>query len=247
MKRKRATQDQIGRIVAMLVSRQIDFDEAQSIIRKHGKKDMAPTPKGRVASPEPCDEADSRAPEDASSPAPKVVLDLAFWEKNFFGKGAALMEAIGPVCDWNPELKPALPDLEKRARGAVFWKGFKEIRCIPSSQGDDYLHPVSESFEESLKVPIKPPAPDTYDETLKKITWSLACDLLRDLEHGFVDSVRSSMVFSLRVICLYACKFAIANQPEETAKFKPLLELWLAGNFPIGFDWNGNLLVLVAD
>ncbi|MBI5654146.1 hypothetical protein HZC53_00610 [Candidatus Uhrbacteria bacterium] len=240
MTRKRATQDQIGRIVSMLVSRQIDFDEAQAIIRKYGKKKTARAPKEEVVTQEP--------EEPSPPPSPAAGKDLAFWEKLFFGKGAALMEVVGPLCSWRPELKPALPDLEKRAKDAVFWRKFKGIRCIVFSLREKFNHSVRDSLSDSLKDTLQELPHDSYrgalEDVVRDLVWSL---LYRSIYTHYSDSLSFPLLDSLQFTLVHACSFAIAGNGKEAAKFRPFFELWLAGNLPVGFDRDGNLLVLVAD
>ncbi len=243
MTRKRATQDQIGRIVSMLVSRQIDFDEAQAIIRKYGKREAEA--QAGTATPKTESRADPEPQEPELPSAPK--WDLDFWEKRFFGKGAVLMEFVGPFQDWRPRLASPLPDLEQRAREAVFFREFKEVRCVPFSHRDEYEGHLRHTFQDLLGNVFDS---ETYRDALQRAAWDLVADLFiyrTSLNRKYRDNLGGPMLHSLKWILVHACHFAIVGELEKAGEFKPLIDLWLAGNFPIGIGYDGNLLVLVAD
>ncbi|MBU2509043.1 hypothetical protein KKE33_01505 [Patescibacteria group bacterium] len=65
----------------------------------------------------------------------------------------------------------------------------------------------------------------------------------KPISNAFMELIR----LTLESLFMYQIGFTVADQPEMAAKFQPLLDLWLAGNFPVGFDKDGNLLILVAD
>ena len=149
---------------------------------------------------------------------------LAFWESRFPGKGEALMEILRPFYDWEPELKPVLPDLEERIRNVVFWRDTLDVKVFTISDGGSLWASLWDSL------------------------WSSPRSSLRDsLRDSLWASLRDSLWDSLWASLFYSCGFILTNKPVEAAKFQPLLDLWLAGNFPVGFDKDGNLLILVAD
>ena len=116
------------------------------------------------------------------------------------------------------------------------------------------------------KPELKPALPDLKACAKKAIFWrevkgvrvfqlsdaASLWDSLRDslrysLGASLGDSLRDSLEASLRYSLFFPCGFILADRPAQAARFKPLLDLWLAGNYPVGFDKDGNLLVLVAD
>ena len=161
---------------------------------------------------------------------------LAFWEERFPGKGIAIMEILRPFYGWNPRLKPALPNLEMRAKQAVFWRKAKSLRVAHLSELDSLGKWFWTSLGDSLGGSFWTLLWDSLRGPLPTLLWdSLGASLL--------DSFRNPLGDSL----FYACIFVVLGKSEEAAKLKPLLELWLAGNYPVGFDEGNNLLVLVAD
>lgn len=212
-KAKKATKGQRERVLNMLASGLIDGEEARAIIRKH-----------RVE------------PKARKTQKTKDRERLAFWEERFPGKGAALMEILRPFYDWKPELKPAIPRLEARAKRAVFWKEYQVRRIYPASFGTVHFASLVAPFGDSF--------------------WTIHIDSLwtpleDSLSYARADSHGANHAISLRCSLLSllhtACVYVLTVEPEKAARFKPLLELWLAGNFPAGFDADGNLLVLVAE
>ncbi len=193
---------------------------------------------------------------------------LAFWEKRFPGKGVALMDILGPFYGWKPELKPALPDLEARVNSAVHWRRVKGVgvfkasldvsllASLRASLGVSFRNLLWASLHTTLGASLEASLSDSLRFSLGPSLWASLDDKISvslsisswttiwtsigpDLRYAFSDSLRKS--------CLFACGFILAGKPEDAAKFQPLLNLWLAGNFPVGFDRDGNLLVLVAD
>ena len=207
-KKKPATRKQIGRIVNMLLSGEIDRVEATEIIERDRKQD----------------------------------LNLAFWESRFPGKGQALMEVLRPFYDWKPELKPALPDLEEQAKQAVFWRDVSNVRALRRSEATVLEASLFDSFDASPEASFL----DSLGTSRMTLLWRLLDDSFYESPglQGIVKKV--SLGFKLRRSfrpLLWKARWSSLLNP----KFKSLLDLWLAGNFPVGFDKDGNLLVLVAD
>lgn len=176
---------------------------------------------------------------------------VAFWEKLFPGKGAALMDVLWPFYDWKPELKAELPDLEARARQAIFWRKFERARIFRADQLDSFESLLGTLLQASLMASLM----DSLMDSLGSSLWNMFLISLRFslndlLLLSFRVSLGDLLCAPLRdLLCaslFFASGFALAGKPEEAAKFKPLHELCLAGNFPLGFDKEGNLLVLVA-
>ncbi len=160
----------------------------------------------------------------------------AFWEERFPGKGKALLEIVRPFYGWKPELKPAFPDLEVRGKQAMFWCEVKGVRAIRSGEevslGDSPWPSLGDSLQGSLQSSLRTSLRDSLSDSLGYSLWS-----------SLEVSLRTSLLLSL----FYACSFILVGKPEEAAKLRPLLALWLDGNFPRDLDKDRNLLVRVAD
>ena len=164
-------------------------------------------------------------------------LDYAFWEKRFPGKGKAITQILQPFRDWKPELESQIDGLEEVAKRAIFWQEVKGIRARQLSQAhllEESLwtslgHSLEGSFQTSLREPLRA----SLDESLNSMYW---------LKYTLGYSMKASLWTSFYL----PCAFIIVGNEGQAARFKPLLDLWLAGNFPMGFDREGHLLVIVA-
>ena len=202
----------------------------------------------------------------------KLDAQLSFWESRFPGRGEALMDILQPFYDWEPKLKPALPDLEEQAKKVIFWKEISGVRVFTGREFDSLKASLKDSLRTSLKASLWDSLKDSLRTSLKASLWDSLEDSLRtSLWDSLEDSLRTSLWDSLRASLwsslwdslraslrvslwsslrdslFYSCGFILADKLEEAAKFQPLLDLWFAGNFPVGFDKDGNLLVLVAN
>ncbi|MBU2509042.1 hypothetical protein KKE33_01500 [Patescibacteria group bacterium] len=182
----------------------------------------------------------------------KLDAQLSFWESRFPGRGEALMDILQPFYDWEPKLKPALPDLEEQAKKVIFWKEISGVRVFTGREFDSLKASLKDSLRTSLKASLwdslKASLWDSLEDSLRTSLWdSLRASLWSSLWDSLRASLRVSLWSSLRDSLFYSCGFILADKLEEAAKFQPLLDLWFAGNFPVGFDKDGNLLVLVAN
>jgi hypothetical protein len=69
------------------------------------------------------------------------VWKVAYWNKYFPGKGAAILKILRPFKGKCLELQKAMPDLESRAKSAIFWCEIKEVvvlRHHERNRYDDY-------------------------------------------------------------------------------------------------------------
>jgi hypothetical protein len=214
-----ATKGQMARILALYAQDKLSHEATQAFIRAH-------TSHPRVQRP-------TRADDPRS---------VEHWEERFPGKGAALLEILKPFFNWKPELKPALPDLEERAKSAVFWREIAGVRVF-RSESDLFHAPLRVSLWVSFQAPLRDSLRISLLNSLRDSLPDSLPDLFRDsFRYSLLDSLRPSFGDSL----FYPCGFVLAGKFETAAKFKLLHDLWLAGNFPAGFDNEGNLLVLVA-
>ena len=177
---------------------------------------------------------------------PEVDINLAFWEVRFPGKSGALMKVLSPFYGWKPEFRSAIPNLAEKDKQAVFWRDVKNVRVLKNSDTSLLEASLGDSLGDSLEE--MQDSEDSFETSFGSLFWNSLFDSLFDsLETSLWDSSRDSLRASLRTSIVYSCFYILDDKPKEAAKFKPLLDLWLAGNFPVGFDEDGNLLVLVAD
>ncbi|MBI5654147.1 hypothetical protein HZC53_00615 [Candidatus Uhrbacteria bacterium] len=172
---------------------------------------------------------------------------LAFWEKRFPGKGAALLDILGPFYGWKPELKPALPDLEARVRAALspwFNHGFG-VKAFPKSRDKELWDLYYDSLDGALDD--TPLSLKGWSGASMKLTFGDA--LGEACDEAFGETFFDSEGFGpLGSILMYPCSHILLGEPEQAAKYATLFELWRAGNCPILFDKGyDNSLVLVAD
>ena len=232
---KLATKQQLAHIVQMFASDQLPFDATQKFISAHSKK------RGKRSK--------------------RVDRNLAYWEEQFPGCGQEIMNVLRPFYGWQPALRRAIPRLEKRARSAVFWKEVKSVHInrLESVWDLNYAREdtVAESLEKSIRHTLGDSISYSLEEALDDSIGPSLRNSVRDVisesigvkiidfhsRNYFNDSIGESLMKSI----FYACVRVVEDRCKEGAKFKPLLDLYLAGNFPAGFDKEGDLLVLVAD
>jgi len=227
MTTERATREQIGRIVSMLVGGQIPFDLAQAIAT-NGVRIMTEQEKHTV-----------------------------YLEKSFPGYGEKLMKVLGLLYSWEPALRvpPKEIDLAYMEK-SVFWREVTGIRPITRDEAvllreddvDDIWLSLRVVYEEQLQKLLGERWHELR-ESLRSIVFAteIGVKLNRSLDLSDRDYLwglvwHSSLTMSL----FYRCAFVLADKPEMSAKFGGLHELWLSGYYPIGFDKDGKLLVMVA-
>lgn len=217
-KKRKATKAQRERIKNMLESGLIDRDEAQEIIDK------------------------PRVNPD------KSLDPNAFWEEKFPGNGGAITDVLRPFYGWQPVLRAAIPCLEERSRQAICWRELNDIRVLCAARETSLWHSCQRLIKVSLMDSLKDPSHELSQEWLRaRLLSSLEASLKVRFTRALWDSLDAMLQDCLRGSLWVPCCLAVAGKLEEAAKFKPLLDLWLAGNFPVGFDAEGNLLVLVVD
>ncbi|HPN14671.1 MAG TPA: hypothetical protein PLF71_00950 [bacterium] len=225
-KKRKATKGQRERIVNMLNSGLIDSAEAQALIERHR------------------DDLSARKQQD------KKRLEaerLAFWEKGYPGKGKAVMKVLRPFYNWQPVLKPALPDLEDRVRTFDFWEGVKVYEFVTEVADASLKHTV---WDSRWDLPFIHVEPFWYSEERRSLELALSPLLYTQLSALFGPSLAANALASL-INTLTALLVGVYGDLRDgrikgAAEFKPLLALWLAGNFPIASDSNDNLIVFVS-
>lgn len=211
---KRSTNHQLARIAQMHADNQLPFEATQEFIRAHSKKKL---PKAK------------QGPAD-----PK----LAYWEEKFPGKGETLMSVLRPFYDWKPEVKPALPNLEERAREAIFWRKIERVKAVDGQELNSIRLHVSGSGLgiPEMVIPRHATGAHPLSSELRGLLW-------QSLQESFWGSIhRSDAIWESSFAC---CERILDGRLEEAFKFKYFHELWFAGNL-LQCCVNGCLYVQVA-
>ena len=184
----------------------------------------------------------------------------AFFENNYPGKGRVLMEIYEPIQNIELSLRPALIDLPDRGQDVVFWRENTKIKIVLFREIGQIQTLVKASLEESLKevfdyldkvTGVGLPRSD-YQSALKVSLWDMI-PTVKDEVYGnafWVMAIESNWELFSRALMTslnVPLQLVLANKSQEARRFKPLYDLWLAGNYPLGFDRDGKLVVLVAD
>lgn len=176
---------------------------------------------------------------------------LAYWKRRVPGREQELLELLRPFYSWTPRLSPPIPGLEECARDALALGRFRGIRTFKTSELKDLKACCELVLEDRLF--------DAFDsiseveervaEISEALTDSGLSMLLHDrLKSAYKSQISTPLMQSMLVPMLLACVFASRGSPYmNEVVFDALFKLWFAGNFPIGFDGENNLLVLVAD
>lgn len=173
-----------------------------------------------------------------------VYPNAAHWERLFPGNSAAILLFLEPLYHKQVHLAHRADDLEELARKAFFWrKGFKVLTFVKRD-----FKSVRDRCKTKLNWEIydRFPLSDLVDD--KKFEDIFSC--LSSFIYVNCNGLKVSVIWSpegfVETMLLGVIVAGLEGQ-VAARKYRPLLELWLAGNFPIGFDEDNNLLVLVAD
>jgi hypothetical protein len=157
-----------------------------------------------------------------------------------------------------PENKRYADPYVKRIRGVSVFTP-KQIDSLRDSLRD----PLQDSLQNSLRASLQDSLGDSLwaslEDSLRDSLWASLEDSLRDslwaslrdpLGDPLKDSLRFSFWASLRdsfwASLFYGLGFALVNT-QPIPQFHTLLDTWRSGNYPVGFDKNDNLMVLVAE
>ncbi|MEI7512427.1 MAG: hypothetical protein WCK01_03135 [Candidatus Uhrbacteria bacterium] len=157
-----------------------------------------------------------------------------FWESRFPGHGTKIMEALGVVYEAQLQLNPPVSDLEARAQRAIFWRPIKSVSTM-----DIMSVPQHTSLWKDLDDRYGDGLRDVFDDRYED---SLAASIYLAFQRAFQGPFAASLWTSL----YFVVGASIVGNMDLLVQFQPLLGLCALGNFPIGFDEEGNLLLLVA-
>lgn len=254
---RRVTKEQIGQVVALLVAGKIPFDDAQAFIEKY--RDQLSDKMRRRQEQE-------RLEAERS----------AFWEKIYPGKKETLEEVLRPfhgrpelkqaLPDLEERVRKAFFWLEDIPNDVITYR---------ASQADD-MHELTSLIHASFWCEHVGSLWDRLGGNLgdvlglgyKDILWHVAQhvslpqfrsavdDFFASGDFAPWDSLGSALgeAYAPRTFfwvafwtpLIESCAYILLDRPEEAAKLKPLRDLWLAGNFPVGLSLYGQRLVLVA-
>ena len=176
---------------------------------------------------------------------------LKYWEKRIPEMGSPIMDLVQPFYGWRPSLQPALPDLEARLRKAIYWCKFKDIRVFHKNQNGPLRSALRAALLATYWDALSISLGDILRSTLNDTTRDTMVIALKDiLSTAYWNAVGGSSGGALRIVVkdsiFYAIGLVIAKEQAEADKFLPLFDLLFAGNFPVGFDKDNNLLIIVA-
>ena len=159
-------------------------------------------------------------------------------------------------------LKPEQPNLIECARQAIFWQDLAGIRVFPAGECPAAAALLKAPLDQVLHHTVAAQAQEgmyTGQDAYLTYLWNRTAGAIHDplfpeladspLDEGMrVDKLRILLATCL----LYVRLFLFRNEMrgggwKNAVRFKPLLELWLDGNIPLGFDAEGRLIVLVKD
>jgi hypothetical protein len=160
------------------------------------------------------------------------------WEKLFPSKGAVLAEILHPFAGWQPKLSTVSHAIELMVRETrpIFWRQIAGINLHISTLR---RHEVVLTLEDSLREALG----EEIAEVLDKGTGNLLREQL-EKEIGVGLSLFLGHPFLFSLLC--PCAYALGGRQDKVEQFKPLLNLWLAGFFPEGFDHRGKLILQAA-
>lgn len=226
---KQVSKEQIGSIVTLLVAGKVPHDEAQAFIDKY--KD-APSAKKRKA-------------------AEKPASIIQVWKERYPGRDQLFDELLAPLYGVRFAFRPAVADLEARlAAGTLDWMKATGVRLVRFT---DIVRIQEISLTNPLHELIQGIGSEElwgdFNDWFFSVPWvPLEAEFKRILGAPLWMALEDCESRGFLVDTIYQLSQEIIEGRAETAlKFKPLIELWLVGNFPAGLDEEGNLLILVAD
>jgi len=242
------TKEQIAQIVTLLASDCVPYAAAKEFIER-----FSPAKPERALTV-----YRSSAVEPAALPPDELV---GIWESAFPGRGIRVAAMLQAFVAWKPKLAPPISGLMKKARKAVapwgtvegirlnrqcsFWERRVMDYATWSNPPSDTIAQLWDNHRSLLNDLLDQTRPDSeatpgrrefsnrLDQSLDRIWLELETEVRAKLGCP-KNSPLTNMVYRAFRSCIYqACGFELLGRSEEAAKYIPLLELWLAGNFPL--------------
>ncbi len=151
----------------------------------------------------------------------------------------AIMSVLETFRHWKPTLQPALPELLSQAQRATFWFHLRGVQTFHVSESSQIWYSIWDSFPRSLEW--------SFGRELDQLhTPRFKARSDHDFWEAFPASYRTLLQDSFFATLATPIDLELADRSTTAKRFQPLFNLWLAGNFPVGFDRRGFLMVLVA-
>lgn len=205
----------------------------------------------------------SKASEIIANPraaaAAKALPRFTFWEERFPGRGQAILDLLDPFYGWVPALKPTFSGLGLRAQVVNGWRTYNRVMTFTASKegelarklympfGDVLLRRYGDLLSDLLQVACNLSLGSASDDAFRRC---LKYRSINSVEPTCLSSLPNALRLSLLsplALIVYASAPPATILRDDLPRFASLHDLWLAGNFPVGFDKDDNLLILVAD
>jgi len=243
-----ATKERMAQIMRLLADGHVSFTAAQDIIGRYSP-----------VKPEQALTTYRSSPLEVVAP-PNELVDL--WEKAFPGSGIRVAIMLQAFVAWQPRLMPSVSKMTKKFRNSCApWRDISGVDTnkpsfwhpeawSTSKNGISYIGRLSDIWNEhrsllfDLLEEVQPRCvhDGLFAQTLSQCLQRTMEEIMIRIRTEFQCSVNHPLVvlvdkeFYARI--LQASGFELAGRSEESAKYLSLLELWLAGNFPIGIHNN---------
>lgn len=189
-----------------------------------------------------------------------VEIKVRDCNRAFGGWGWEITELLGHYFSGTlsfPVLAP-VPDLLEKAKKAIFWHPFENVRASSQSDLSDNIGDKGTTLYYGAFTPIK-------RELIELMGWRSLWNAIESeipgvhksrIEWLVLEGMKKSGIRAddalwgcihsnilMTIVC--AVGYLIAKRDQES--FKPLLALWRSGNLPIGFDRDNTLVVLCKE
>lgn len=151
-----------------------------------------------------------------------------------------------------------IPGLEEEAQKAIFWKDIPGILCTSGSSIEETLGTNGLCLRDALREDFRPELLTGLGVNDWRILWETLDRfgrLKRRLEHQLLEDLGSAgfgdrlyddlwhcLASGIQCAIFYGAGFLLLGDTKKD--FRPLLNLYLSGNLPIGFNTQGELVFL---
>ena len=153
-------------------------------------------------------------------------------------KADGLRVILRPFQERDVERSRPVHDLEGRARAAICWRTYDHLVPVTKPKPLDSYTALDKSLTASYERKLEPFIGLRPQETLRRYLWEEIQPRTVRMHPFAFGPFRESL--------FVPCALVLIGDADEAKRFEPLLTLWRDGNFPLGFDQRGNLLVLVV-